>query len=781
MRIILLAALLVPIISFGQQKSTVSGYIKDKSNGEELIGVTVYVNELQTGTVTNVYGFYSLTLNPGTYHLQFSYIGFTTQIKEITLTSNVELNMNLAPEVMEMEEIVVTAERDDANVTSLQMSKREINIDQVRKLPAVMGEVDIIKNVQMQPGVISAGEGTSSYFVRGGSADQNLILIDEAPIYDPSHLFGLFSVFNADVIKESELYRGGIPSRFGGRLSSILEVRTKDGNNQHVAGSGGIGSLASRLMVEGPLRKDKSSFIVSGRRSYADLFLKAAGKNNTVSFYDINTKLNWKPDNKNRYYLAFYAGRDEFNLDQNLGFGWGNATGTFRWNHLFSDRLFSNTTLIASNFDYKLDFDDPLQGFVWKSRVQQFSINNDLTYFITPENELSFGYQISYRRFQPGVISPNSQNSIYETVRMDKQFALDHALYIDNQQKLSDKINISYGARLSIFQNIGKADIAVYADPTDNVTITRIDTLHYGSFENIKTYINVEPRFSLRYAVNDKSSIKASYNRMVQNTHLITNGTIPVPFNTWNPSGYYLKPQIADQVALGYFRNLNDHNIELSAEAFYKELQDVTEFADNANVFFNKDLAVEFRQGQSTAYGIEFLAEKTEGKFTGFASYTLSKVTRTVPGVNQGKAYLANYDRRHVFNAAATYEFSSKWTFGATFTYSSGRPITVPSGRYEFEDYNVDMITERNAYKLAPIHRLDLSATLTPQKHKERKWHGQWVFSLYNVYNRQNPFTLYTRTMQDEDGNIVGDGSQKEARMVYLFPVIPSVTYNFKF
>ncbi|MEZ4972061.1 MAG: TonB-dependent receptor [Cyclobacteriaceae bacterium] len=781
MRIILLAALLVPIISFGQQKSTVSGYIKDKSNGEELIGVTVYVNELQTGTVTNVYGFYSLTLNPGTYHLQFSYIGFTTQVKEITLTSNVELNMNLAPEVMEMEEIVVTAERDDANVTSLQMSKREINIDQVRKLPAVMGEVDIIKNVQMQPGVISAGEGTSSYFVRGGSADQNLILIDEAPIYDPSHLFGLFSVFNADVIKESELYRGGIPSRFGGRLSSILEVRTKDGNNQHVAGSGGIGSLASRLMVEGPLRKDKSSFIVSGRRSYADLFLKAAGKSNTVSFYDINTKLNWKPDNKNRYYLAFYAGRDEFKLDQNLGFGWGNATGTFRWNHLFSDRLFSNTTLIASNFDYKLDFDDPLQGFVWKSRVQQFSINNDLTYFITPENELSFGYQISYRRFQPGVISPNSQNSIYETVRMDKQFALDHALYIDNQQKLSNKINISYGARLSIFQNIGKADIAVYADPTDNVTITRIDTLHYGSFENIKTYINVEPRFSLRYAVNDKSSIKASYNRMVQNTHLITNGTIPVPFNTWNPSGYYLKPQIADQVALGYFRNLNDHNIELSAEAFYKELQDVTEFADNANVFFNKDLAVEFRQGQSTAYGIEFLAEKTEGKFTGFASYTLSKVTRTVPGVNQGKAYLANYDRRHVFNAAATYEFSSKWTFGATFTYSSGRPITVPSGRYEFEDYNVDMITERNAYKLAPIHRLDLSATLTPQKHKERKWHGQWVFSLYNVYNRQNPFTLYTRTMQDEDGNIVGDGSQKEARMVYLFPVIPSVTYNFKF
>ncbi|MEP2667411.1 MAG: TonB-dependent receptor [Cyclobacteriaceae bacterium] len=778
----LLLLMLTPLVSFAQQKLTISGYIKDASNGEELIGVTVYVPEIASGAVTNVYGFYSITLAPGQYKLQYSYIGFASQTIEVDLSKNETRNIELAPDATELEEVVVSAERSDANISNLQMSKRQINIDQVRKLPAVMGEVDIIKNIQMQPGVISAGEGTSSYYVRGGSADQNLILIDEAPIYDPSHLFGMFSVFNADVIKESELYRGGIPSKFGGRLSSILEVRTKDGNSKEFAGSGGIGTLASRLMIEGPVKRDKSSFIISGRRSYVDALLKAADQKNTVYFYDLNAKYNWKPNNKNRFYAAFYNGRDEFKFDKNFGFGWGNATSTLRLNHLFSDRLFSNTTLIGSNFDYKLESNDPLQGFVWKSRLEQFSLHNDLSYFINPQNELSFGYQVSYRRFQPGAISPNSPNSIFESIDMGKQFALDHALYIDNHQKLSNKIDLSYGARLSIFQSIGKSDAYEYADPQDNVTVTRTDTLHFDAFEPIKTYINIEPRFSVRYAINERSSIKASYNRMVQNTHLISNGTVPVPFNTWNPSGYYLKPQIADQFAFGYFRNLNDHTIELSVESFYKDLQDVTEFADNANVFFNPDLSVEFRQGKSQAYGVEFLAEKKEGKFTGFVSYTLSKVTRQIEGVNQGKEFLANYDRRNVVNATATYDLNPKWSFGASFSYSTGRPITLPSGRYEFEDgFNVDLITNKNGYRLPSFHRLDLSATLNPQKHLDRKWHGQWIFSVYNAYNRQNPFSLYTRITQDKDGNIIGDGTQKEARLIYLFPFLPSVTYNFKF
>jgi hypothetical protein len=769
-------------MGIAQEKSTLSGYIKDKSNGEELIGATIFIKELLTGASSNVYGFYSLTVIPGKYIVQVSYVGFVTQSFTVDITKNAELNIELVPDAIQMEEVEIKAVRDDANITDVQMSVHQIDLDQVRKLPALMGEVDILKNIQLQPGVISAGEGTSSYFVRGGSADQNLILIDEAPIYDPSHLFGLFSVFNADIIKESEFYRGGIPSRFGGRLSSILEVRTKDGNNKHFAGQGGIGLLASRLMVEGPIQKDKSSFIISGRRSYVDAILKGAGEQNTVMFYDLNAKYNWKPNNNNRFYTAFYSGRDQMKFDKTIGFGWGNTTGTMRLNHLFSDRLFSNTALIGSLFDYKLEFQDPIQGFTMKSHIKQASLHNDLTFFINPKNELSFGYQLSYKEFQPGNIYPSSESSIFDGLDMSKQYALDHALYIENQQTLNDKLSLTYGARLSIFQNIGKGDVYQYTDPQDNVTVIRTDTLHFDAFETIKTYVNIEPRFSFRYTINERNSIKGSYNRMAQNTHLISNGTIPLPFNTWSPSGTYLKPQLADQYALGYFTNTKNNTFQLSAEMFYKNLQHVTEFADNANVFFNPDLSTEYRQGKSKAYGIEFLVDKKKGKLTGSASYTLSKVTRTVPGVNQGKEFAANYDRRNVFNITAAYDANQKWTFGANFSYTTGRPMTVPSGRYEFEDtYNPDVITERNGYKMPDFHRLDLSATFNPQKNKERRVQGQWVFAVYNAYNRKNTFSIYTRTAQDEEGNIIGDGSKKEARMIYLFPILPSITYNIKF
>jgi TonB dependent receptor/CarboxypepD_reg-like domain/TonB-dependent Receptor Plug Domain len=764
------------------QKFTVNGYIKDAGNGEELIGVTVLVVGSSTGTVTNAYGFYSITLPAGQYELQYSYVGYRSQTKPFNLSQNIVQNVDLVTEATTIDEVIVTGERLDANVTDIQMGHTKLNIVQIRKLPAMFGEVDIIKNVQLQPGVITAGEGTSSFFVRGGSADQNLILIDEAPIYDPSHLFGLFSVFNGDVIKDSELYRGGIPSRFGGRLSSILEVRTKDGNNKHFAGAGGIGTLASRVMVEGPIVKDKSSFIVSARRSYAELFTTLTGQNNTVYFYDINAKFNWKVKNNNRFFLAFYSGRDQFKFDKTFGFGWGNTTGTFRWNHLFSDKLFSNTTFIASNFDYKLELKDPVQGFAWTSRLQQYSLNNDLSYFINTNNELTFGYHVSYRIFQPGIISPNTEGSIFQTVSMPKQYVFENDVYVDNKQKIGEKVTLSYGARLSVFQNVGEADVTTYQDPQDNIQIIKTGTIHYDRFEPIKTYVNIEPRFSATYLLNPVSSIKASYNRMVQNTHLIASGTVPLPFNTWNPSGYYLKPQLADQYALGYFRNFKENKYEASAEVFYKDMRNVTDFADNANIFFNPDLAVEIRQGSSYAKGLELSAQKKEGKFTGFASYTLSKVMRKVPGVNQGNEFPANHDRRNVMNIAVTWDLNDQWQFGSIFTYSTGRPITLPSGRYEFNGYNVDLVTERNGYRLPAYHRLDLSATWNKKpKHPERRWRSQYVLSIYNVYNRHNPFTLYTRVKQDEDGNVIGDGTQKEARLIYLFPIFPSLTWNFKF
>jgi hypothetical protein len=774
-------ALFLSLASVAQEKVTLNGYVKDAGNGEELIGVTIYFPQLKSGTSTNSYGFYSITVSPGTYDVQYSFVGFTSQIVSVELNKNVSKNIELASEATFIQEIVVEDKALDANVIDVQMSRNKVDINRTRKLPALFGEVDIMKSIQMLPGVLSAGEGTSSFYVRGGSADQNLILIDEAPVYDPSHLFGLFSVFNADVIKESELYKGGIPARFGGRLSSILEVRTRDGNNKEFHGAGGIGTLASRIMFEGPIKKDKSSFIISARRSYADLFLRAANEKNVVYFYDINAKVNWRHNNNNRFFAAVYAGRDDFSFDDDFGFNWGNATATFRWNHLFNERLFSNTTLLASNFDYALEANDAAVGFKWTSNLQELSLKNDLTYFLNINNELSFGYHITGRRFSPGLIEPNTEGSIFARVELAKMYALDHALYVGNKQQLNNKITLDYGVRLSIFQSMGPGDVYLYEDPQDNTNPTRTDTLQYGNWENIKTFVNLEPRFGVRYMIAPGQSVKVSYNRMVQNTHLIAAGTVPVPFNTWSPSGYYLEPQLADQVAIGYFRNFHNNMFEFSFEAYYKDMQNVTDFADNAQLFFNEDLSTEFRQGNSWSYGAEVMVDKKEGRLTGMLSYTWSKTERHIAGVNLGNDFYSNFDRRHSLNVNAAYDLNKKWVIGANFSFSSGRPITLPTGKFEYGLYNPDVISARNGYRLPTYNRLDLSATYTPNRKPMRKWHGQWVFSIYNAYNQKNPFTVYTRTKQDSDGNIIGDGTQKEARLVYLFPILPSITYNFKF
>lgn len=540
--------------------------------------------------------------------------------------------------------------------------------------------------------------------------------------------------------------------------------------------------MASRIMVEGPIKKEKSSFVLSGRTSNIGLYLKAADTDNGVNFYDINAKVNWRANNNNRFFVAGYTGRDKISFDGgDAAFGWGNSTVTFRWNHLFNERLFSNISLIASNFDYALEINDNIQGFKWTSNLQELSLKNDLTYFLNTSNEMSFGYHVTGRRFSPATITPDSKTSMFEKNVFEKLYALDHALYVSNQQRLSDAITLDYGVRLSFFQNVGKGGVFLYADPKDNADITRTDTLHYGSFENIKSYLNLEPRFAMRYMVSPEQSLKLSYNRMVQNTHLIAAGTIPLPFNTWSPSNYYLEPQLADQVALGYFRNFQGNMYEASVETYYKDIQNVTDFADNAEIMLNRDLSTELRQGHSWAYGAEFMLNKTKGRLTGMLTYTWSKARRKIEDVNQGKSFAASYDRINVFNVVAAYDLNPKWSFGATFTYSTGRPMTVPAGKYEIGEYNVDLITERNGYRLADFHHLDISATLNPKKNANRRFKGQWVFSIYNVYSRENTFSVYTRTRQDDDGKILGDGTEKEARLIYLFPIMPFVTYNFKF
>ena len=764
----------------GQGKATLNGYIRDASNGEELIGVTVYVNQINGGVASNHYGFYSLTLDPGVYTIMYSYIGYKTLVKEIELTSDLSMNLEMATNALELEDVVVMAEKEDVNVQSIEMSVQSIDVAQVKLLPSLFGEADIIKNVQMQPGVTSAGEGTSSYFVRGGTSDQNQILIDEAPIYDPSHFFGLFSVFNADVIKDSDLIKGGIPAMYGGRLSSILDVRTKDGNSKKLGGTAGIGLLASRFMLEGPLKKDESSFILSARRSYADLFTPS-DQGNKIYFYDFNGKVNWRKNNNNRFFVAGYLGRDVQKFGDDGAFGWGNATATFRWNHLFNERLFSNTSLIFSNFDYNLEFFDDIQGLKWSADIQQSTFKQDVTYYINPNNEMSFGYHGSYRRFTPGKIEPNSDMSIFKTTELERLHALDHALYIGNQTNLSQRLVIQYGLRYSIFVNVGKSTIYEYRDPRDNVDIQRVDSTHYSSFEKIKSFKNLEPRFSARYILNNGASAKISYNRMVQNVHLLSNSVVSLPFNTWWPSSPYVDPQKSDQWAAGYFRNFRDNTYEFSSEVYYKRLYNLTVFADNAQVFFNPDLAVEIRSGDSESYGLELFLKKKKGLLTGFVSYTLSKTSVDIPGVNGGKTFPASHDRRHNLSAVATYKVSDKWTLGANFVYNTGRAFTLPVGKYQVDGYNLDYYTGRNQYRLPDYHRLDLSATLYPRKNKSRNWEASWTFSFYNAYNRKNPFTIYTRTRQDKDGNIIGDGSEKEARLVYLFPILPSVTYNIKF
>lgn len=787
---ILLAFIILSNPVIAQEKITLSGYIKDTNNGEELIGVTVYVDELKNGVVTNVYGFYSLTLAPGEYHISFSYVGFETTRKQINLTKSQELNIQLEDAVTQMEEVVISSERaeEDRNVQRVEMSRNDIDVGLVKKTPALFGEPDILKTVQMMPGVISAGEGTSSYFVRGGGADQNLILIDEAPIYDPSHFFGLFSVFNADVIKDSELYKGGIPSQFGGRLSSILDVRTNDGNNQKFAGSATIGTLASKVLLEGPLQKDKASFLLSARRSYADVFLQFSpdedARNNQVYFYDINAKVNWKPNNNNRFFLSTYLGRDAFNFENEFGFNWGNATTTFRWNHLFNERLFSNTTLIASNFDYQLESQATASEFDWKANLQEFSFKEDITYFVSPKNTLSFGGHASFRRFSPGTINPASETSIFITNEFDKSYAFDYALYAGNEQQLTSRLSLLYGVRLSIFQNVGEATIYEYAKNEqglpDNINIHKLDSTVYDRFEPVKTFANLEPRFSARYLLTDESSIKASYHRMVQYVHLLSNSTLPVPFNTWTPSSPYLTPQKADQVALGYFKNFQDNAYEFSVEGYYKALRDVTEFADNANLLLNDNAPVEYRQGEGTAYGVEVYVQKKKGALTGFGSYTWSKTQLDIPGVNNDVTFFASYDRRHVTNWVANYAFSNQWSFGANFTYSTGRPFTLPVGRYTYDGYNVDLFSGRNSYRLPNYHRLDFSANFEPRKNETRRMKQFWSFSIYNVYNRKNAFTVFTQTALNDDGEVI-DPNRKEARLVYLFPILPSVSWKLTF
>ena len=760
-------------VSLAQDKKllTLSGYIKDQSNGEALIGAAIYVQETKSGTVSNVYGFYSLSLPMGMYPLTVSYVGYQHLKYELDLNRDLTLNFELSPESLSIEGVEITAERKDENVRNAEMGTIKMDIKKIRKVPALFGEVDIIKSIQLLPGVQSAAEGTSGFSVRGGSPDQNLILLDEATVYNPSHLLGFFSVFNNDAIKDVQIYKGDIPAAHGGRLSSLLEVRMKEGNNKHFAATGGIGLIASRLTLEGPLVKDRSSWIISGRRTYLYLFFPLFPnedlQDNDLFFYDLNAKINHTFNENNRLYISAYGGRDVFG-SQFARMDLGNRTFTARWNHLFSKKLFSNFTLVRAKFDYKLGTPEgEAQSFIWNSSIVDYTLKGDFTWFPDQKNTIKFGAGTTLHDFKPGKARGTGTESFFSEYVVPENFCLENSLYLSNDQQLGGRMTLKYGLRLSSFDNIGPA-----ASYTFNDEGLPVDSMIYASGSFFNSRIFAEPRIAAAFLLNEISSIKTSYARTVQYIHLAQNSSAGSPLDVWFPSSPNVQPQVADQVSAGYFRNFDANKIETSIELYYKNMEHTIDFKDHADLLLNRYMEAELRYGYSWSYGAEFLIKKTVGDLTGWISYTLSRSERKIMGVNHDKAYSSPYDRTHDVEIVANYEVSPRTSVSATWIFATGAPYTVPAGRAEIGGIILPVYSDRNEYRMPDYHRLDLAVTIKGNERQNRKSRHEWNFSLYNAYGRKNAWII--NFIQDEV-----DPYKTYAEKIYLFTFVPSVTFNF--
>lgn len=770
---------------YSQEKFTLSGVISEAASGETLIGVNVLIPELSNGTATNQYGFYSITLPAGTYDVFYSNLGFKTEKISIDLTENKTQNFSLLPDTEALDEVLIKADIEKLNIRKPQMSVNSLSISTIKKMPVVLGEVDVIKSITLLPGVTNAGEGSSGFNVRGGAADQNLILLDEATLYNSSHLFGFFSVFNPDAIKDLTLYKGGIPARYGGRVSSVLDIYQKDGNNKEYHAQGGIGLVASRLLIEGPIKKEKASFLVGGRSSYAHLFLPLFDNDNVAYFYDLNTKISYNIDPDNRLYLSGYFGRDVFSIADSFSNSFGNATLNLRWNHLFSEKLFSNLSVIYSDYFYGLEL-----GFVefdFESGIRNLNLKYDFTSFLSDDIELKYGLNSIYYKFNPGEIRPTTETSGINRFKLTDKYAFENALYLDAEIELSEKLAIQAGVRLSTFNRLGQDALNIYENDTpitynEDLDIyqkaTPIDTISFGRSETIKSFATLEPRLALAYQLNETSSVKASYNRTSQYIHLISNTTSPTPFDIYAPSGKYIEPQLADQVAIGYFKQFEKYALEV--ESFYKTVKNRLDYVDDADLIANDAVEQILLNGKARAYGLEVLFRKTEGKLQGWIAYTLSKSEQQTPGrtpqeigINNGKWYNSAWDKTHDISITAQYELNEKWNFGANFIYQTGQPATFPNGQYEFNDIIVPVYEARNSSRLPNFHHLDLSATWIPKPNSDKKWKSEWVFSIYNVYDRSNAASISFRENTDTGRN--------EAVRLSIFGIIPAITYNFKF
>lgn len=752
-----------------QDKYTLSGYVRDGGTGEELIGATIRILDLEnTGAATNAYGFFSITLPEGEYRIAVQFVGFVTVEDTILLTEDKRLDFNLIDNTT-LNEVVVEAERQDQNVTDIQMGVDKLDMREINKVPVLMGEKDVLKTIQLRPGVKNGGEGTGGFFVRGGAADQNLILLDEATVYNVSHLLGFFSVFNSDALKDVTLYKGTQPAEFGGRLASVLDVRMKDGNMKRFGVSGGIGLISARLNVEGPIVKDKGSFSIAGRRTYADLFLKLSReeslKNSQLYFYDLNLKANYKLNERNRIYLSGYFGRDVLGFQKVFGLDWGNATGTLRWNSLVSEKLFSNTTFIFSEYNYKVSIDFAGNNAEIVSRIQNYNLKQDFQYFINSENKIKFGINSIFHRILPGKLA--LENQPIANSKENNRYAWDNAAYISHEWKPFKRVGFEYGARLSTFTLVGRGDFYSYNE-AGNVT----DTTRLGNAEFGKTYVNIEPRVGINLLLSEKNSLKAFYGRNTQNLHLLSNSTTGSPTDLWIPSSYNVRPEISDQVSLGYFRNFLSNKLELSVETYYKWMQNQIDYKDGAELDFGENVESQLLTGTGRAYGIEFLFRKKVGKITGWVGYTLSRVEKKIEGINNDEYYPARQDRTHDISIVLMYQILPRLSVAATWVYYTGNAVTFPSGKYEIQGQVVNYYTERNAYRMPDYHRMDLGITFDGKKRK--RFESSWNLSFYNLYARENAFTITF----EEDPN---DPSKTQAVQTSLFKIIPSITYNFKF
>lgn len=787
-KLLTLGCWLISASALAQGDHTVSGTVTDKSNGETQFGASVFLKGTTIGVITNEYGFYSITAPEGEYVLSVSFLGYTEINEKITLNKAKKLDFELAETSTQLEEVIVTAEEPErALIRKPEMSVAKLNIATVKQMPVVLGEVDILKSLQMLPGVTSNGEGTGGFHVRGGAGDQNLVLLDEAIIYNTSHMFGFFSVFNADAIKDVKLYKGGIPARFGGRVSSVLDVRQKDGNSKRLAITGGIGIISSRLAVEGPLFNKKGSFLVAGRRSYADLLLKAAKNDNSVGFYDLNLKTNYTLNDNNRLFLSGYFGRDAFELGKDFKSSFGNATGNLRWNHLFNDKLFSNLSVIGSKYDYDLSLG--FAEFEWASSITNYNLKYDFKYYLSDKFKLDFGISGIYYDFDPGQIKPTSDTSPVNALSLDRKKAFESGLYVNAEHKLSDKLNVQYGLRYSAFSRLGGQAMTDYANNQPvvyNAELgiyqrgTAIGETNFEKGKSIKTFGNFEPRVSLAFELNEFSSMKAGFSRVAQYIHLLSNTSSATPLDVWSPSGQFIKPQVSNQYALGYFRNFKDKMYSLEVEAYYKNTDNRIDYIDGSDLIGQDTIETEILNGESRAYGLEFLLRKNEGKFTGWIAYTLAKSEQRTPGgiaggpgINNGNWYFTPYDRTHDISISGAYKLNDKWSFGTNLVFQTGRPVTYPNGQYEYEGLSIASYAPRNSDRLPSYHRLDVSVNYKPNKKPDKRLKGEWVLGIYNAYNRKNAASISFGQNFETGAN--------EASRTAIFGIVPSLTYNFKF